>query len=50
MGERERERKEEGREKEHHISVMLSQHANVMHVLIEVEEHVLRGSYRLKGL
>lgn len=33
---------------EHHISVILSQHVNVMHVLIELEGHVLRGSYGLK--
>lgn len=43
---RQRERKEVGGE--HHISVILSQHVNVMHVLIELEGHVLRGSYGLK--
>lgn len=48
------ERKEGGRETErgeHHISAMLSQHVNVMHVLIEFEifrGHVLTGSSALK--
>lgn len=45
MGDRGRERRWGG---EHHISVILSQHVNVMHVLIELEGHVLRGSYGLK--
>ena len=39
------------REREHHISAMLSQHVNVMHVLIELgifRGHVLMGSYGLK--
>lgn len=45
-----REREGEG-EREHHISAMLSQHVNVMHVLIELgifRGHVLMGSYGLK--
>ncbi len=49
-GER-REEKEGGRQREHHISAMLSQHVNAMHVLIELETfrgHVLMGSYGLK--
>lgn len=32
----------------HHISVILSQHVNVEHVLIELEGHVLGGSDGLK--
>lgn len=54
MGEggREGDREGEGEgEREHHISAMLSQHVNVMHVLIELgifRGHVLMGSYGLK--
>lgn len=49
--ERESVEREGGRRREHHISAMLSQHVNAMHVLIELEifrGHVVMGSYGLK--